>query len=235
MCETQNDQSAQSCKYCGYIFEDFNTTGADALNTSSSMTTQDHIEPEINTSPPPVETNSIPAAPITPSIFSSGSAIFTVTRSLFGSIVPAIIYFLLIASLGLLTLSLSAIFYIVFFVLIAFLPVLFTPRKYQFYETSLTIHKIIGRDTELPYSSVSLYEPVRGGRKSQVILAPEGHKRAMIIPGNPTNDALGLDLKQFLEKRLKRYDPKPPSDRASQELASGADNADSSAPETQPS
>lgn len=148
---------------------------------------------------------------------------------------PAIIYFLLIASLGLLTLSLSAIFYIVFFVLIAFLPVLFTPRKYLFYETSLTIHKIIGRDTELPYSNVSLYEPVRGGRKSQVILAPEGHKRAMIIPGNPTNDALGLDLKQFLEKRLRKYDPKPPSDQTSQEQASTTDNVDSSTPETQPS
>ena len=97
------------------------------------------------------------------------------------------------------------------------------------------IHKMVGHDTELPYSDVSLYEPVRGNRKSQVILAPQGRKRAMIIPGNPTNDALGLDLKQFLEKRLKKYEPRPATEQTSQDQTDNTDSVDSSATETQPS
>jgi hypothetical protein len=55
-----------------------------------------------------------------------------------------------------------------------------------------------------------------------------GKGRLIAIPGNPTNSALGEDLNQFLQKKLKKYDPHPGSPQQSKPSSDTgtADNTD---------
>jgi hypothetical protein len=204
MCNTQNDQSAQSCKYCGYIFEDF-STATPGVNTSS-FSSQQQPENFESTSPAPRET-SFSTIPASQSTLSSGTPLFVVTRSLLASFLPALLYLLVFVFLGLITFSISSIIYIAFFVVIALVPSLFSPRKYEFYDSSLKIHKIIGGDTEYPYSEMTLYGSRGVGRRGQIILSVTGKKGGITIPGNPMNQELGKDLNQFLETKAKKYNP----------------------------
>ena len=66
--------------------------------------------------------------------------------------------------------------------------------------------KIIGGVSEIPYSELEILDYSKE-RRSQIILATVGQRRRIVIPGNPTNTVLGEDLSQFLQKKLKKYDP----------------------------
>lgn len=132
-----------------------------------------------------------------------------VSRSILTALLPALLYLLVFTFLGFISFSISSILYLAFFIVIALVPTLFSPRKYEFYDNSLKIHKIIGGDTEHSYSDMTLYG-IRGmGRRSQITLVVTGKRGATVIPGNPTNQELGKDLYQFLETKLKKYNPKP--------------------------
>jgi hypothetical protein len=228
MCNTQNDQSAQSCKYCGYIFEDFSTATTTGVNTSSlSSSTQPESFESTIPAPRAPDFSTIPAAQST---VSTGSPLFVVTRSLLGSFLPALLYLLVFTFLGLITFSISSIIYIAFFVIIAIVPTLFSPRKYEFYDSSLRIHKIIGGDTEYPYSEITLYGSRGAGRRSQIILTVTGKRGGITIPGNPTNQELGKDLNQFLETKVKKNNPPKPEQQIPQEGVTTAEENQESAP-----
>jgi hypothetical protein len=213
MCGTKNNEDATSCKSCGYIFEDFSTS--DVSNFASSVST-----PEQPTATPPLDTDSFSDTSIPAS---TDSPLFVVSRSLLGSVLPLVIYLLFILFFGLLS---SPVFIglIAIFVLMTIVPVLTSPRKYEFYDSSLRIHKIIGGDSEIAYSNLTLYESPKG-RRAQIVLAVEGQRRPMIISGNPMNNELREDLNQFLEKKLKKYNPKP-SEQESTQDADAEDNTD---------
>jgi hypothetical protein len=66
--------------------------------------------------------------------------------------------------------------------------------------------KIIGRDSEIPYSELEIRDYSKG-RRPRIILSAAGQGRSIVIPGNPTNGELGEDLNQFLQKKLKKFDP----------------------------
>ncbi len=103
--------------------------------------------------------------------------------------------------------SILSIVVILVFVLIAILPVLLSPRSYEFYDSSLKIHKIVGGDSEIPYSGLTLYEAATTGRRPQVVMTVAGQRRPIVIQGNPTNKETGQTLNQFLGTRLKKYNP----------------------------
>jgi len=159
----------------------------------------------LNTVPPPTDIDSSASSYAQPSSSLSGSALYVVKKSLIGSIVPALLYLFFIASIGLFSgFSLYSIILVVFFLLVALVPALFSPRSFEFYDESLKIHKIIGGGSEIPYSSLSLLDYPARGRSQQVVLSVAGQRRPLIIGKNPTNQSLGMDLKQFLNSKLKK-------------------------------
>ena len=194
MCDTLNDSNAQTCKSCGYIFEDFSTTGV-------SNPPQWEKSWGTSTAPPAANDFSIP-----PTI-STGSPLFLVSKSLLRSLGQGIVYLLFIAIFTLGTsISVYSLGVIALFILIAFAPPLFTTRKYEFFDNSLRMSKVIGGSSEIAYSDLEILDYSKG-RRPQIILATVGQRRRIMIPGNPTNGALGEDLNQFLQKKLKKYDP----------------------------
>jgi hypothetical protein len=206
MCNTLNDQNAQSCKYCGYIFEDYSNTRTD--NSPSPQWEQPSID---NFPPPTADTFTEPSSPTV----STSAPLFVVSKSLLGSILPGIIYLVFIllftTASGFSVYSLGVV---ALFILIAFIPNLFTPRKYEFYDNSLRINKIIGKDSEISYSESEIHDqPMK--RRPRIILTVVGQRRTIVIPGNPSNAQLGEDLNQFLQKKLKKHDQKPSNQQQS--------------------
>jgi hypothetical protein len=213
MCNTSNDQSAQSCKYCGYIFEDFSNTG---VNSPSPQWGQ----PSNNSFPvAPTDTFAAPSPTV-----STGAPLFVVSKSLLSAILPGIIYlvfiFLFTTAGGLNIYSLGVI---ILFIVIAFVPSLFAPRKYEFYDGSLRITKIIGKDSEIQYSELEIHDnPMK--RRPQIILSAVGQRRSIIIPGNPTNDQLGEDLNKFLQKKVKKHNSHPGEQQPTPSSDAGTDD-----------
>jgi hypothetical protein len=228
MCGTQNDQNAESCKYCGYIFENFSSPGVSAPGWSRPKQEQ-APSANLDLAQPSDAASTFPS---TPTMIPTGSALFVVSRSLLTSLLPAIFYLAFIiftnaiSSLDILSIALIAVFF-----LIAAVPVLFTPRKYEFYEGSLRIHKTVGRDSEIPYSNLMLYD-VTMGRRQQIVLSVEGQRRQILIPGNPKNQELGQDLKQFLEQRVKKYNPQAGNEQAPQEESLTSNEEDTMNPDS---
>lgn len=204
MCSTQNDYSAQSCKFCGYLFENYTISGANPpnYNSNSSWETKSTTETK-------VETEDQMSAPTSPNhtAISGSSPLFMATRPLLSSILPAVIYLLILASLGSFSsLNIFTISLIAVFILIVAVPILTAPRKYMFFENSLLIHKFVGSDKKLLYSDLTLYDLPPGFKRPRIVLGVAGHTRPIGIPGNPTNKDLGESLYQFLEKSLKKQD-----------------------------
>ncbi|MDG6996850.1 MAG: hypothetical protein JRN52_13095 [Nitrososphaerota archaeon] len=231
LCGTKNDQSSWSCKNCGYTFlDDLGTTEARMPFESTLPKTQNEEQKSWDANPTPPKTVN-DTFPVSSPPTQTGSPLFVVSKSLLASVAPAMVYlvfiFLLIGVPGSSLLSLGMI---LVFVLVAMLPVLFTTRKYEFYEDSLRMHKTIGGDSEIPYSELEMYD-YPAGRRPRIILSATGQRRPIVIQGNPTNKELGLDLSQFLGKKLKKsttqsgnQQTNPPSDARSTSTDEGSTN-----------
>ena len=229
MCTSQNDKGAQSCKYCGYLFEDYSSTGVVTPNGYSDSKQEEAKTAEIedsktqdltteDTEPPPITSFGT-------STVSGFSPLFVASRSLFGSILPAVIYLLFFASLGSFSsLNIFNIALIAVFVLIVIVPVLTTPRKYEFYDHLLRIHKIVGGDSEIPYTDLKLYDNPSGSRRQRIILSITGRSRPIAIPGNPENKDLGQNLYQFLDRNLSKFGKGHVEDKPSDIQAANEDN-----------
>jgi hypothetical protein len=197
MCGTMNDQGAQSCGYCGYLFENLNAPVASAVDNKKET------QPSpLNTVAPPSDQEFSTLYPS--SSRSSGSSLFVVSKSLLASMLPGITYLLFIVVISSISsVSVFSLLLIVLLIAASVIPILFSPRRYEFFDNSLRIHKIIGGDSEYQYSDLTLYDsPIR--RRAQLVLSAAGQKRPIVIPGNPMNKELGMDLKQFLSSRLKK-------------------------------
>lgn len=205
MCGTMNDQNAQSCSFCGYIFEDFGTGTVDSRSGPKTYS-EPVVENDLNTVPTLPDQTSVPSAT---SSVSTGSALFVVTRSFLATILPALIYLFLIFTVGIYSgFSIISLILVVLFLVIAVIPSLFTPRRFEFFDSTLKIHKTIGGDSEIPYSELTILEsPVRG-RSQQIVLSATGQRRPIIVGKNPRNENLGMDLRQFLNSKLKKPDSK---------------------------
>ncbi len=223
MCGTMNKERAQSCKYCGYLFEDpSNQSVWTSTNSGYPPSQQKEEQPpsSIATIPPASASDGFHIPPSSTTL--SGSPLFVVSKPLLASILPSIgylVFFLLLSSIT--TISFDSIALIAVFVLILFLPVLFTPRKYEFYDSSVRIHKTIGGDSEILYSEMAIYDrPI--GRRPKIFLSVPGRRGPMAIPGNPMNKELGEDLNQFLRKKVKKYTPQS----GNQQKSTGPSDAD---------
>lgn len=214
MCGTKNSSDATTCKSCGYVFEKFNTSEAGSYS-----------EPEHQDQPvPSFESSPVSSAPTPTPTISTGGPLFVVTRSVVGSLLPLIIYLLFIAFSGLIF-SVYFVGIIAIFVLITVVPMLTSPRRYEFYSDSLRLHKIVGGDSEVFYSNMTLYESPRG---RQIGLLVEGQRRPIMISGNPVNAELNQNLKQFLEKKVKKPESKPTSEPTTSETDASDASDDSS-------
>jgi hypothetical protein len=215
MCGTKNDSGAQACKFCGYIFENFTTNQLNTTDKYESSTINQVPPPSDALSTPKVNAGLPQAADLSSSTIStdpyssmtSGTPLFVARKSIVSSLVPSIAYlaFILFATVSS-GFSLYSLGIILFFILVFTLPTLFSPRKFEFYDDRLVLHKTIGADKVIPYSDLT-YNFVQRGRRSQIVLSSiSGKIRQVLIPGNPTNKEMGMDLRQFLDKKLK-----PPS------------------------
>jgi len=220
MCGTLNEENAQSCSFCGYLFEDYSTAN---LNQS-----QHQRPPQGATYGDATNSSKLPDQSTTPSrdytSDNSGSPLFTVNRSIWGTIIPSVIYLVLISALGLYSsFSLYSLVLIAFFLLIAVVPALLAPRRFEFYDGSMKVHKTIGGDAEYPYSAVSMvdYSNQRRGNKS-IVLNVAGQGRPLVIGKNPTNQQLGVDLRQFLSQKLEKND-QPNSRKPNETTANSTD------------
>jgi len=236
MCGTMNDQNAQSCSFCGYIFEDFGSGTVSSGSASSSNDTSASIQNDnINKVPTPAD--QVSTIPSSTSTVSTGSPLFVVTRSFLATILPSLIYLFLIFAVGIYSgFSYYSILLVVLFLIIAVLPSLFSPRRFEFYDNSLKTHKIIGGDAEIPYSSLTMLDSPIRGRSQQIALSVAGQRRPIVINKNPKNQDLGVDLRQFLTSKLKK--PDDVKTTGSTDPASGSSSADSSSDygnENQPS
>jgi len=229
MCGTVNDQSAQSCTFCGYLFEDYGTGTVSPPKASAQV--ENDIKP--NTSPLTVDQNSAPMNTYAPSAMSGGAPLYLVSKSLLSSVVPALVYLVFIGFVGLSSgFSLYTILLIVFFMVVALVPALLSPRRFEFYEDSLKIHKTIGGDSEVMYSNLTMVDYPTRGRNPQIVLSAEGQRRPIVIAKNPTNQNLGMDLKQFLTTKLKKT-PSPGSSGSATPPAkqeSGPENGENQSP-----
>lgn len=214
MCGTLNDQNAQSCSFCGYLFEDYSTTNLNQP-TSQQQRTPSTLPAYGDTTAPAKMPEQTPAPSQAYTSDSSGSPLFTVNRSIWGTIIPSVIYLILVSALGLFSsFSLYSIVLVVFFLLIAVVPALFSPRRFDFYEDSMKVHKTIGGDAEYPYTSVSMVEYPNMRRQTRsVVLNVTGQRGQFVLGKNPTNQQLGMDLRQFLTQKLKRNDQANPGNQ----------------------
>jgi hypothetical protein len=201
MCGTVNDQSAQSCTFCGYLFEDYGT-GTVSPPKAASPVENDN---KLNAMPLSTDQNSVPKNTYAPSAMSTGAPLYLVSKSLLSSVVPALVYLIFIGFVGLSSgFSLYTIGLIAFFMVIALVPALLSPSRFEFYEDSLKVHKTIGGDSEVMYSNLTLVDYPTRGRSPQIVLSAEGQRRPIVIGKNPTNQNLGMDLKQFLTTKVKK-------------------------------
>ncbi len=203
MCGTVNDANAQSCTFCGYLFEDYGTGTVTPPRGDASSVSENSLK---NIPPPMDETSEPPVASYTSSTMpSTGTPLYLVSRSLVSTIVPSLVYLVFIGFVGLASgFSLYTLALVAFFLIVALVPALFTPRRFEFYDDSLKIHKTIGGDSEIPYSQLSMVDYSPRGRGNQIVLSSSGQRRPIVIPKNPTNQNLNMDLKQFLTGKLKK-------------------------------
>jgi hypothetical protein len=201
MCGTINDARAQSCTFCGYLFEDYGTGTVSPPKAESQV-----VSDSAPASPPsPMEQNPAPSASYTSPIISGGAPLFLVSKSLLSTVIPSLIYLVFIGFVGLSSgFSIYTIVLIVFFLIVALVPALLAPRRFEFYDDSLKIQKTIGGTSETPYSGMTLLDSPARGRSQQIVLSVTGQRRAIVIPKNPTNQNLNMDLKQFLTGKLKK-------------------------------
>ncbi|MDG7001355.1 MAG: hypothetical protein JRN15_19840 [Nitrososphaerota archaeon] len=205
LCGTKNDQKSKSCKNCGYVFiDDFGSSSVDT-SSESNLASSPHEEQDLwktNLSTPLPSTDTSPVS----SASSSGAPLYVVSKPLLGSIAPVLLYIVLIFFLtGGTNFSILSIGIIAIFVVAAIFQVLVSTRKYEFYDDSLRMHKTIGGDSEVQYSQLEKYDyPV--GRRPRLVLSAAGHRRPIVIPGNPSNGEQGVDLNQFLTKKLKKHE-----------------------------
>lgn len=224
MCGTMNDANVQSCTFCGYLFENYGT------GTVSGPKANQTADPSLNTVQPQPDQN-VPPVSGSYSSISPGTSLYTVSRSLVGSLIPALLYLFFIGSVGLFSgFNIYSILLVVFFVLVAVIPALYTPRLFEFYDDHLRIHKTVGKDSEIPYSDLTMVDnPVRA-RGQQIVLSASGQRRPIVISKNPSNQQLGMDLKTFLNSKLKKNPPVgTPESRASNSSTENENNMDSSA------
>jgi len=222
-----NDQNAQSCTFCGYLFENY---GTGTVNNSSSFPSTQPSSSELNTVPDSTIQNSSSSTPF--SSTSGTTPLYVVSKSILGTIIPSLVYLVLITAVGLFSsFNLYSIVLVLFFVLVAVVPALMSPRRFEFYDSSLKVHKTIGGDSEYQYSDISIVDyPGRRGNQ-QIVLSVSGARRPLVISKNPTNQQLGLDLKTFLTSKLKKpVTPENPANPNSENQDPDLSGAGSSAP-----
>jgi hypothetical protein len=268
MCSTKNSPDAQSCTYCGYIFENFDAGGLSAEKSragvnvinpgfgwprdpkeesqgqlqenpaaspaeergrssadapSSSTITWPNSESSSSPSPstigygtlppPPPSSSSSPSSSSPSTTISTSSPLFVVSKSLVVLLVPALAYLVIISitdffsSFDIVSVALTVVF-----TLMLVLPIIFSPRRYEFFEDSLRIYKIIGGDVEIPYDDMLLHDasqmPGSGRNRQRIILSVQSRSRTIIIPGNPTSAQLDQNLEQFLSLRIRKPNPR---------------------------
>ncbi|MDA4129959.1 MAG: hypothetical protein OK457_04235 [Thaumarchaeota archaeon] len=243
MCGTQNAQSANACKFCGYIFEDFKTAGLSSTDGNiAPPASKVSVDENLNTVPtnsnvenfPDISTSS--TSPV--SSINTGAAVFVVSKSLLTSILPSLAYLVFVLLVTLSSgLNLYTLGIFVFFIAVAVLPQLFTPRRFEFYDDRVRVHKIIGGDSEIPYSDLT-YSFFSRGKRSQIVLSSLTRRRQQLaIPSNPINKDLGMDLNKFLETKMKKPEAKTSGKNTSSDRSAGstAANPDSDSESNQKS
>jgi hypothetical protein len=198
MCNTVNDDSAESCKYCGYIFEGVSTarsaTEALNVNTSAAQDTQPDTIPRARSR------NS--------SIIPSGSSATFVLKSSWKDRrnLPSVIVGVLLAAFYIIinlpfsygsSFSAETLIFLIIPVLFV-LPAFTSNKTYEFFDNSVVISGI-GSRREIPYSEVASVAEVRG----RIYLQLKNQWRQIRVQGNTISNTSGQELAEWLSKKIK--------------------------------
>jgi hypothetical protein len=217
ICNTSNDDRAEACSYCGYIFEDIkqsssgyvsqsdfggdprgrfevtsphDTTGA-LRSTSEERdgTTSFGINEAPQTGEPEytISTRLGERRSIASIVFSFVLGSFFVLINFFGE---GISYFAILISL-------------VFFVpaIVSIIRGLLYWKKFDFYPNSLVILGRAGKIWEIPYSEILDVRKLRTGRSGAIHLVLKSNRRGILIPGDPLGKRNNEDLFTYLKQR----------------------------------
>ncbi len=213
MCNTVNDSTAQSCKYCGYIFEDVSPTG-----TTSSVSTAGEISPQNVVTPPE---GPIPVSSYQSPSFQSSAPVFVVSsswrdrRNLTSIIIGAVLaVFYIVSDLPIITGSGFSVTSLVFLIFPALfiLPAFLSSRTYEFYDNALVIRGV-GSNREIPYSQISAVSNYRGA----LVLQLNNQWRQVRVQGKIKSTTVGVDLPTWLNQKIKPQQSPDSSKSSSQD------------------
>jgi hypothetical protein len=212
MCNTINDSSAQSCSYCGYIFE--NVAPVDAGSFPSQRDAA------------PTNVLSQPDATASPSYSTTAQSglvpVFVVKSSwrdrnhlpslIFGIIITAVYIVLYLPFYASANYNIGSFIFLIFPFLFI-LPAFTSNRTFEFYENSLTIRGI-GSVKEIPYSEISAVSTVRG----RTFIQLKNSWRAIRLQGTIKSNTAGQDPYEWLSNKIKAENPpEAPSDTSAQD------------------
>lgn len=185
MCDSLKEPDAETCKTCGYIFEDLASSldSAPRLKNSwlAGTTVSDGSLQQLDSTGSPLFVSSTP-----------------MRTHMISAVTTAIVAVPVILGAG---------HDIYSFVLGVALPVagglvsfLFSAKKYEFFDNLLLMKGVVGRSSDVQYSELKIQRPWRG-RWRGMVLSRTGKRRPMLIQSNP-RDGMGETLTHFLEKKL---------------------------------
>jgi hypothetical protein len=213
MCNTVNDSSAQSCKYCGYIFEDVSPA-----STPSSVSSAGEISPQNVITPPE---GAIPSTIYKSPSFQSSAPVFVVSsswrdrRNLTSIIIGAVLaIFYIVSDLPAISgsgFSVTSLIFLIFPALFI-VPAFLSSRTYEFYDNVLVI-KGVGSNREIPYSQISAVSNYRGA----IVLQLSNQWRQIRVQGKIKSNTSGVDLPAWLNQKVKPQQPPDPDKSSAQD------------------
>lgn len=202
MCNTVNDSSAESCKYCGYIFEDVSTS-----NTTSSRPALTDIAPENVVDEPALSTpqsgfgSSVSQATGSAPVFvlkSSWKDRTNLPRVILGL---ALSVFYILLNVPVFAGGAYSLYNLVFLVILIpfLLPIVTANKTYEFFDNSLVIRGV-GSNRDIPYSEISGVTNVRG----RIYLQMKNQFRQVRVQGVVKSNTSGMDLVPWLNQKNRK-------------------------------
>jgi hypothetical protein len=213
MCNTVNDSAAESCTYCGYIFED--------VAAKKSLSSPNGVSEAAPTNV--VQNNPAPANrsfASTPTENNPSSAVFVVKsswkdrRNIPSIIIAVLVILFYVASyvpaIESSSLSpVSLIFLVIPFVFI--LPLITNNKTFEFYDSYLSISGL-GSHQTIPYSEIISVNNYRG----RILIQLKNTWRQVRVQGTVVSNSTGQDLVAWLNQKIKK-EPEEGSDKVSAE------------------
>ncbi len=192
MCNTVNDASAESCKYCGYLFED---SSLNRIQVTPNVAPQNVVPPS-GVAVQPVASSPVPRPQTSTPVFVISKS-WKDKRNLGSFIVPIFLVILILFSGGFDVFSLLFLIVPVVFIL----PIFLSNKTFEFYENSLIVSGGRGMQQQIQYSDISEVKPnQRSGNSFYLVL--KNQWRGILIQGTLKAKTIDADPFTWLSRKI---------------------------------